>query len=52
VLNAEPAADEKTESDIKGRLEHGLGLLIEYAKALRSVRASGAFDRQTYPFGM
>jgi NAD(P)H-dependent FMN reductase len=52
VLNAEPAADEKTESDIKGRLEHGLGLLIEYAKALRGVRASGAFDRQAYPFGM
>lgn len=52
VLNDTSSDDEKGEAAIKGRLDHSLGLLVEYAKALRGVRESGAFDRKAYPFGM
>lgn len=52
LLNDTPAADIGSEDMIKGRCEHSLGILLEYAKALRSVRDSGACDLKTYPFGM
>jgi NAD(P)H-dependent FMN reductase len=52
ILNETAAEDEAAEAAAKGRLEHALGLLVEYAKALRAVRASGAFDAKAYPFGM
>jgi NAD(P)H-dependent FMN reductase len=52
VLNGAPAADVAMENMVKGRCEHSIGILIEYAKALRAVRASGACDLKTYPFGM
>lgn len=52
LLNDTPAADAKAEEAIKARCEHSLGILVEYAKALRAVRASGACDLKAFPFGM
>lgn len=52
ILNETAAEDEAADATAKGRLDHSLGILVEYAKALRGVRASGAFDAKAYPFGM
>ena len=37
---------------IRGRIDHGIHLLVEYAKALKSVRESGRIDYKAYPNGM
>ena len=37
---------------IRGRIDYALRLLMEYAKALKSVRASGVVDHKAYPNGM
>ncbi|MEY4631564.1 MAG: hypothetical protein RIQ81_1684 [Pseudomonadota bacterium] len=37
---------------IRGRLAYSLGVLNEYAKALKVVRESGIIDFKTYPNGM
>lgn len=50
VMNGGDPAPE--EQDIVKRCDYSLKLLLEYAKALRGVRESGAVDLQTYPFGM
>lgn len=46
----EPASDRDTE--VRKRLSHGLGILIEYGKALAQVRASGVVDYKEFPYGM
>jgi superfamily I DNA/RNA helicase len=52
VLNGTPAKDPEAEEAIKGRCEFSLAMLVEYARALRGVRESEAFDLKTYAFGM
>jgi len=55
VKNALTSDAAKAGHDVSGiaeRCDHSLGILIEYAKALRAVRASGACDLKKYPFGM
>lgn len=52
MLNGTPAKDAEAEEAIKGRCDFSLAMLIEYAKALRHVRESKAFDLKTYAFGM
>ncbi|MBI2761939.1 MAG: NAD(P)H-dependent oxidoreductase [Chloroflexi bacterium] len=46
----EPATED--EALLRDRLCYALALLIEYAKALRAVRASGVVDTERYPWGM
>jgi multimeric flavodoxin WrbA len=46
----EPANDR--DRDLRRRLHHALGILIEYGKALGQVRASGVVDYKEFPFGM
>jgi NAD(P)H-dependent FMN reductase len=52
VLNETPAKDEEAETAIENRCDFSLAMLVEYARALRTVRESEAFDLKTYPFGM
>lgn len=52
VLNDEPAADAAAEEKLVARCTYSLGLLLEYATALRQVRASKAYDPKAFPFGM
>lgn len=42
----------QADDETAARCEHSLGILIEYAKALRSVRDSGVCDLKRFPFGM
>ncbi|WP_436623854.1 NADPH-dependent FMN reductase [Sorangium sp. So ce136] len=51
LLN-DPAAQSPDDERIRERLRYGLGLLLQYGKALQLVRASGAIDLTRYPFGM
>ena len=44
--------DENPDQYMKKRAIHSLKLLVEYAKALQSVRQSGVPDYKTYPNGM
>ena len=44
--------DENADQYMKKRAIHSLKLLVEYAKALQSVRQSGVPDYKTYPNGM
>jgi hypothetical protein len=37
---------------VRQRLRHAVGLLEQYALALRQVRQSGAADYKKYPYGM
>jgi NAD(P)H-dependent FMN reductase len=50
LRETEPSSERDRE--IRNRLDHGLGILIEYAKALAQVRASGVVDYKEFPFGM
>ncbi|MGE3769339.1 MAG: NAD(P)H-dependent oxidoreductase [Bdellovibrionales bacterium] len=45
-----PANDD--DGYIRKRADYALKILLEYAKALKSVRDSGVVDGKTYPFGM
>jgi NAD(P)H-dependent FMN reductase len=36
----------------RARIRYGISILKEYARALRSVRESGAVDHKSFPFGM
>jgi len=40
------------ETDVRARLDYFLRVLKEYAKALSTVRASGAIDTKTFPNGL
>jgi NAD(P)H-dependent FMN reductase len=48
--DAEPASEDA--AALQSRTIYALRLLVEYAKALRAVRASGAVDLERYPWGM
>ncbi len=53
VLNIVHDTDVTPEDQyIRGRIDYALRLLMEYAKALKSVRASGVVDHKAYPNGM
>ena len=51
MLKGDQPADEH-DASLRRRIEYSLRLLIEYAKALQSVRSSGVVDLQSYPYGM
>jgi hypothetical protein len=48
--DAAPATQD--EAALRARLSYALRLLVEYAKALRQVRASGVVDLEHYGWGM
>lgn len=53
LLNSAHDTDISPEDQyIRGRLAYSLGMLNEYAKALKQVRESGLVDFKTYPNGM
>lgn len=54
VVNVLNEAHPQTQDDAYAltRLDHGLGLLVQYADALVRVRASGARNLELFPFGM
>lgn len=43
--------DGEVDAQVRARIDYSLGLLVEYAKALAAVRASGRVDHKTYAFG-
>jgi NAD(P)H-dependent FMN reductase len=51
VLHGDAPSGERDEST-RDRLRYGIAILSEYAKALTSVRESGAIDHKSFPFGM
>jgi len=51
MLNdSEPSGDD--DALVRQRLQYGLTVLLEYTRALRTVRQSGAIDAQRYRWGM
>ncbi len=54
ILNAEGPAEgfEGEDAYMKERIDYTLGILLEYAKALKSVRASGKAATEKFVFGM
>jgi NAD(P)H-dependent FMN reductase len=53
VLNDDPSQnDGERDGYVRGRIDWTLGILNEYAKALKSVRESGLTSSPDYPFGM
>lgn len=51
VLNGETPENDG-DTFIRGQIDYSLRMLLEYARALQSVRASGVIDYKTYPNGM
>lgn len=51
VLKGDHPADEHDRS-LRKRIEYSVRILLEYSQALKLVRASGAIDLKSYPFGM
>ena len=51
MLHGDQAADEH-DAALRGRITYSLRVLVEYAKALRLVRASGVIDLKAFPYGM
>ncbi len=51
VLKGDKPAHDR-DGETRRRLQHALGILIEYGKALAHVRASGVIDYKEFPFGM
>lgn len=52
VLNDNGENDEQADTYTRQRLDYGLRILVEYAKALTLVRDSGVIDDKTFPNGM
>ena len=53
VLNDDPARNNPdADSYFRERIRYALGILVEYAKALRQVRSSGVTDTDRFPNGM
>ncbi|MGK4008920.1 NAD(P)H-dependent oxidoreductase [Sorangium sp. So ce1036] len=52
LLNDVSAPQSADDERIRERLHYALGILVQYGKALRQVRASGLIDLAKYPFGM
>jgi NAD(P)H-dependent FMN reductase len=51
VLNGDEAASDE-DAHLRARLDYALGLLAEYARALRAVRASAASTTERFRYGM
>ena len=51
MLHGEQPADEHDES-LRSRIAYSVTMLLEYAKALRSVREAGVIEMTTFPYGM
>lgn len=51
LLKKDPA-ESKDDIYIRARSDYAIGLLEEFAKALRTVRQSGAINLKKYPYGM
>ena len=51
MLKGDQPADEH-DASLRARIEYSLGVLLQYAKALRAVRASDAIDLKRFPHGM
>lgn len=51
MLKDEQPAD-KHDAALRDRIEYSLRILLEYAKALQSVRQSGVIDLKSFPYGM
>jgi NAD(P)H-dependent FMN reductase len=51
ILKGDQPVDED-DAAIRKRLDYSIAVLLEYAKALRGVRASGVLDLKTFPYGM
>ncbi len=51
MLKGDQPADEH-DASLRRRIGYSLQLLIEYAKAFQSVRASGVVDLKSFPYGM
>lgn len=51
MLQGDQPADEQ-DASVRQRLTYCLKVLIEYTKALRTVRSSGVIDLKTFPYGM
>jgi len=51
MLQGDSPVDEH-DAALRQRIEYSLRLLLQYAEALRSVRASGVVDLKTFPYGM
>lgn len=52
VLNEDGSNDVQGDALISKRLDYGLAILIEYARALSGVRESGVIDHQNFGNGM
>ena len=52
VLNEDGANDEQADLLTRARLDYGLAILLEYAKALGQVRDSGVIDFERFANGM
>ncbi|MEM9315109.1 MAG: NAD(P)H-dependent oxidoreductase [Pseudomonadota bacterium] len=52
VLNGSDEDDAEGDARIRERLDYGLKVLLEYAKALRQVRSSGVLDGARFANGM
>jgi NAD(P)H-dependent FMN reductase len=52
LLNDPSAPASEDDEKVRERLQYALRILVEYGKALRHVRESGAVDLQRYPYGM
>ena len=51
MLKGDQPSDEH-DAAVRARIAYSLRVLTEYAKALTSVRASGAIDLKSFPYGM
>lgn len=51
MLKGDSPADEH-DAALRARIDYSLRLLIEYAKGLAAVRASGVVDLKQFPYGM
>ncbi len=51
MLHGDQPAD-ADDAAVRARLAYSLRVLIEYAKALRTVRAAGVIDLKGFPYGM
>lgn len=51
MLHGDQPAD-ALDATVRARLAYSLRLLIEYAQALRRIRAAGVIDLKSFPYGM
>jgi hypothetical protein len=51
MLHGDVAGNEQDES-VRARLSYATSVLLQYAEALKSVRASAVIDYKSFPYGM